>query len=86
MSPTKEDVLTLEEQVLIARLKSFRAPEMASVLESQLEDPNADLSTFFDRLSAMVDSEWQARANKRFERLTKEAHLRYPTADLDETI
>ena len=34
----------------------------------------------------MVDSEWQARANKRFERLTKEAHLRYPTADLDETI
>lgn len=86
MSHTKEDVLTLEEQVLIARLKSFRVPEMANMLESQLKDPNANLSTFFEHLSAMVDSEWQARANKRFERLTKEAHLRYPTADLDETI
>ncbi len=86
MSHTKEDVLTLEEQVIIARLKSFRVPEMANMLESQLKDPNADLSTFFERLSAMVDSEWQTRANKRFERLTKEAHLRYPTADLDETI
>jgi len=86
MSHTKEDVLALEEQVLIARLKSFRVPEMANMLESQLKDPNADLSTFFERLSAMVDSEWQVRANKRFERLMKEAHLRYPTADLDETI
>lgn len=86
MSHIKEDVLALEEQVLIARLKSFRVPEMANMLESQLKDPNADLSTFFERLSAMVDSEWQARANKRFERLMKEAHLRYPTADLDETL
>lgn len=86
MSHAKETVLTLEEQVLIARLKSFRVPEMANILEAQLKDPNADLSTFFERLSAMVDSEWQTRANKRFERLTKDAHLRYPTADLDETI
>ena len=28
----------------------------------------------------------QARADKRFNRLMKEAHLRYPAADLDETI
>ena len=34
----------------------------------------------------MVDEEWQARADKRFNRLMKEAHLRYPAADLDETI
>ena len=32
------------------------------------------------------DAEWQARADKRFNRLMKEAHLRYPAADLDETI
>ena len=28
----------------------------------------------------------EARADKRFNRLMKEAHLRYPAADLDETI
>ena len=39
-----------------------------------------------ERMTAMVDAEWQARADKRFNRLMKEAHLRYPAADLDETI
>ena len=38
-----------------------------------------------ERMTAMVDAEWQARADKRFNRLMKEAHLRYPAADLDET-
>ena len=59
---------------------------MAHILEEQLKDPNADLNTFLERMTAMVDAEWQARADKRFNRLMKEAHLRYPAADLDETI
>lgn len=86
MSNIKETTLTPAEQILITRLKSFRVPVMAKILEAQLKDPNADLSTFMERISAMVDSEWQARADKRFNRLMKEAHLRYPAADLDETI
>ena len=86
MNSQNEAVLTPEEQILITRLKSFRVPEMANTLAAQLKDPNADLNTFMERISAMVDSEWQSRANKRFNRLMKEAHLRYPTADLDETI
>ena len=86
MNSRVETVLSSEEQVLISRLKSFHVPEMARVLESQLKDPNADLNTFMERISELVDAEWQARADKRFNRLMKEAHLRYPTADLDETI
>lgn len=86
MNSQNEAVLTPEEQILITRLKSFRVPEMANTLAAQLKDPNADLNTFMERISAMVDSEWQSRADKRFNRLMKEAHLRYPTADLDETI
>ena len=81
-----EITLTPEEQALISRLKSFRVPEMARILEEQLRDPNADLNTFKERMSAMINSEWQSRADKRFNRLMKEAHLRYPAADLDETI
>ncbi len=77
---------TPQELALVMRLKSFRVPEMAHILEEQLKDPNADLNTFMERMTAMVDAEWQARADKRFNRLMKEAHLRYPAADLDETI
>lgn len=36
--------------------------------------------------TAIINSEWQARADKRFNRLMKNAHLRYPAADLDKTI
>lgn len=35
-----EITLTPEEQALISRLKSFRVPEMARILEEQLRDPN----------------------------------------------
>ena len=86
MSSSHDITLTPQEQALIMRLKSFRVPEMAHILEEQLKDPNADLNTFMERMTAMVDAEWQARADKRFNRLMKEAHLRYPAADLDETI
>ena len=86
MSSSHDITLTAQEQALIMRLKSFRVPEMAHILEEQLKDPNADLNTFMERMTAMVDAEWQARADKRFNRLMKEAHLRYPAADLDETI
>ena len=85
MSIKVETALSAEEQVLLDRLKSFRVPGMARALESQLKDPNADLNTFMERISQLIDAEWQARADKRFNRLMKEAHLRYPTADLDET-
>ena len=77
MSSSHDITLTPQEQALIMRLKSFRVPEMAHILEEQLKDPNADLNTFMERMASMVDAEWQARADKRFNRLMKEAHLRY---------
>ena len=75
MSSSHDITLTPQEQALIMRLKSFRVPEMAHILEEQLKDPNADLNTFMERMTAMVDAEWQARADKRFNRLMKEAHV-----------
>ncbi len=46
MSSSHDITLTPQEQALIMRLKSFRVPEMAHILEEQLKDPNADLNTF----------------------------------------
>ena len=74
MSSSHDITLTPQEQALIMRLKSFRVPEMAHILEEQLKDPNADLNTFLERMTAMVDAEWQARARQldtqRIERLS----------------
>ena len=50
-------------------------PEMAHILEEQLKDPNADLNTFMERIASMIDAEWQARADKRFNRLMKDCLL-----------
>lgn len=76
MSSSHDITLTPQEQALIMRLKSFRVPEMAHILKKQLKDSNADLNTFMERITAMVDAERQARADKRFN----------PSANLDETI
>ena len=54
MSSSHDITLTPQEQALIMRLKSFRVPEMAHILEEQLKDPNADLNTFMERMTAMV--------------------------------
>ena len=78
--------LNAEEQALVKRLRSFKVPAMADALEQQLQDPNADLDSFMERISALIDAEWQSRANKRFSRLLKKASLRYPTADIDKSI
>ena len=39
MSSAQDITLTAQEQDLITRLKSFRVPEMAHILEEQLKDP-----------------------------------------------
>ena len=53
MSSSHDITLTPQEQALIMRLKSFRVPEMAHILEEQLKDPNADLNTFMERMTAI---------------------------------
>lgn len=55
MSSSHDITLTPQEQALIMRLKSFRVPEMAHILEEQLKDPNADLNTFMERMTANGD-------------------------------
>ena len=55
MSSAQDITLTAQEQDLITRLKSFRVPEMAHILEEQLKDPTADLNTL-DRKSTRLNS------------------------------
>lgn len=78
--------LSKDEILLCERLRSLKMSGMADAFEAQMMDPNADLSSFMERFSAIVNNEWQIRYNKKFNRMLKKAHLRYPDADLDETV
>lgn len=75
-----------EEQTLSTRLRELKMSGMAEAFEKQMLDPNADLNSFFERLSDLVNAEWQIRYDKKLNRLQRQAKLRYPQADLDETI
>lgn len=78
--------LSTEELILSSKLRQMKMSGMADALEKQLQDPNADLSPFIERVTEIIDTEWQLRYDKKFSRYLKAAKLRYPFADLDETI
>ena len=81
-----KDTLTAEELLISSHLRTMRLSRMADAFEKQMLDPNADLAPFMDRFRRIVSEEWDARYNKKFNRLLRQAKLRYPAADLDETI
>lgn len=83
---TNTSSLNTNELLICNRLRQMKLSGMADAFEVQQLDPNADLSTFLERFTEIVDKEWQLRYNKKFNRYLKNAHLRYPSADLDETI
>ena len=81
-----EDILSTEDYELCNKLKAMRFSGMAEALEELLRDPNADLIPFREKVGRLVDAEWDLRYNKKLNRFMKKATLKYPHADLDETI
>ena len=75
-----------EEQAISTRLREMKMSGMAEAFERQILDPNADLSSFMERITELVNTEWQIRYDKKFNRLLRQAKLRYPQADLDDSI
>ncbi len=57
---------TIEETILIERLRSFRVPAMVEEYKRQLQDPNAELLSFQERFTRIVNAEWLKRYNKKF--------------------
>ena len=49
-------------------------------------DPNAELLPFREKIQRIVDAEWNLRYSKKLNRFIKKATLKYPAADLDETL
>ena len=68
--------LTIEENILIERLRSFRVPAMVEEYKNQLQDPNSGLLSFEERFTKIVNAEWLKRYNKKFNSKLKKAKLR----------
>lgn len=80
------NILTNDQNQLCERLRQMKLSGMADALENQLLNPNSDLIGFEARFETIVNHEWELRFNKKFSRFLKKATLKYPQADLDETI
>lgn len=75
--------LTKEQNLIMDKLCMSG---MAEALEQQLLDPNSRLDSFENRLSDIVNFEWSQHETKKFNCLLKQPTLKYPTANLDNSI
>lgn len=83
--PTKR-LLTTDEYELCNRLKTMHFSGMAAELECVLANPNVDLMHTRDVLHRIVDAEWNLRYSKKLNKYIKKSNLKYPAADLDDSI
>lgn len=86
MDTINERVLSIEEYEICNKLKKMRFSGMAEALEEVFKDPNSDLKPFREKVQMIVDAEWDLRFTKKLNRFIKKATLKYPYADLDDTL
>lgn len=78
--------LKIEDYEICSKLKNMRFSGMADALEKLFTDPNSDFLSFREKVGRIVDAEWDLRYTKKLNRFIKKATLKYPAADLDDTI
>lgn len=71
---------------LLHELRLMRLSGMAEALEKQLQDANSNLRNFDERINEIVTAEWELRYSKKYNRFLKKATLKYPAADIDQSI
>lgn len=64
----------------ITKLHEMRLGNMATALSMQLDNPSYNELSFEDRLSLIVDAEWDSRRSKRLIRLIRNAGYAMPSA------
>lgn len=80
------DRLTAEENLLLDHLYKLRMSGMAEALEKQLLNPNSNLESFEDRITEIIEHEWDQRQSTKFNKLMKKATLKYPNASFDSAL
>lgn len=80
------DSLSKEQNVLCSHLYSMRLSQMAQALATEFAEPNGNLLTFEERITRVINQEWEYRDSRKFNRFLKKADLKYPAADFDRSL
>lgn len=90
MSTTKQykynDVLSKEQNILCSRLCSMRLSQMSQALAAEFTESNEGLLTFEERITKVINREWEYRDSRKFNKFLKKAGLKYPAADFDKSL
>ncbi len=71
-------------QIILDRLAQMRLSGMAAGFQEQLHQASYQELSFEERFGLLVDREWTWREDRRLRRLLKEAHLRLPSACVED--
>ena len=80
------DSLSKEQNVLCSHLCSMRLSQMSQALAEEFMEPNEGLLTFEERITKVVNQEWEYRDSRKFNKFLKKAGLKYPAADFDTSL
>lgn len=75
----------MSDQSTIELLREMKFSAMAAEFVNQLENPSSySTMSFEDRLSLLVDAEWNRRRNNKLKRLIKKADFSAPNASIED--
>ena len=80
-----KEIFSTEDCELCNKLKVMRFSGMAEVLEGLHRNSNSDLVSFRDKVSRLVNAEWNLRYNKKLKRFIK-ATLKYSETYDEQTL
>ena len=82
--PTGRRAVTVNDQQYDRRLRAMKMNALATELERQLEDPESYKQLGFeDRLTLLVDAEWNRRQNNKLTRYIRNAHFSDANATIE---
>lgn len=75
-----------EELIICDRLRKMKLSTMSETLDGVFKDPLTPNRTFFEIISELVNSEWDARKDKKFKKLLAKSGIKYPDAAFDDKL
>ena len=78
--------LSNDELVICSRLRKMKLSTMANTLEQIFKDPLTPNRSFLEICSDLVNSEWDARRNKKFKKLLSKSGIKYQDAAFDDKL
>lgn len=78
--------LSNDELVICDRLRKMKLSTMANTLEEIFKDPLSPNRSFLELSSDLVNSEWDARRDKKFRKLLSKSGIKYQDAAFDDKL